>query len=494
MSFLSTSDLSALTRTCRVCRDIGLLPLCGRSGKAIKSGKALLSFFDFLRIDSETSSRASLIKDLWIHNPYDPCHNPSMEYNDAQNAVVLNILRNCGNIRRLRIDCRFGTSLPSPLLLQTISTSLLSLADLTILTATDLDEEALSLLTGLSLQRFLLMTPTLPLVKGALLAIQPLASTLVELEIQKIPPGSACFPNVRKLSVWMEVRRADFVDALATTFPEVTHLTIGTNVISHSFFHSPGSARIEDGAVREANQGRWRKHPQAFKALQAVCARQVQELYCLGLSRPVAFASLPLQDQHTSFMLPLVLANLVPRHVELRVFLDHCFVTPAGLDLVHDAYTSLRRLTLHIDYHGMSSSARCMKNLRGLLRSFARGLPDLPLTHLHLRCVYKGAEDVLEEMATMIWKDAPARVKSLSRASRSLCWVGVELQGWGLRCWEIRRPSESSEAEIPDSKPAPSTAGPGDQKPTLVETDEWTGRRVLETEGMMAYTGIPING
>ena len=129
MNFLQTEDLSALTRTCRIFSDIGLQPLCMRSGEALRTPKQLLSLLEFLRLGTQ-DSRAPLIKDLHfcleehrvpqdkasyfelhVREPayFSASNNPLYEEhllrasrNHALEAFLV-VLQHCCELRRLRI-------------------------------------------------------------------------------------------------------------------------------------------------------------------------------------------------------------------------------------------------------------------------------------------------------------------------------------------------------------------------------------------------------
>ena len=121
ISFLPTPDLSTLIKTCKHFLDVCLLPLCALSKVILHEHdfRRVPSFCRFLRIRVGPSSRAYLIKDIWIavgdielsveFDPVEMLRN-AKEWSPA----FLGILRNCHNLQRLRIDRWFMGRYPSP--------------------------------------------------------------------------------------------------------------------------------------------------------------------------------------------------------------------------------------------------------------------------------------------------------------------------------------------------------------------------------------------
>ena len=121
MAFLSTEDLSALMRTCRYFLDACLIALCARSNELHFDLKMtrLPSFRRFLRINAGPSCRAHLVKDLCVYA------GGALErqylYEDhfialrkEWSAALLDILRYCHNMRRLRMYKWFLHDIPFP--------------------------------------------------------------------------------------------------------------------------------------------------------------------------------------------------------------------------------------------------------------------------------------------------------------------------------------------------------------------------------------------
>ena len=332
MSHLSTADLSALMRTSRYFLDVALRPLCDRSGQPIRDGVQASSFYEFLRIDAGlASARKLLIKELRFCLPYDP---PAFDYHGNPVRAVhtnafLGILHHCRNLQRLRIDCWFK-SVPSSLLAHTISTTLVSLNELTIGGRHHLDGKALRKLVRLPLRKFALLKCQLPTRLGPpaptysmVALLRPLACTLVELEIPRLDqPDGTVFPNVRKLAV--RVKRSEgVVDMLAAAFPNLTHLTIGS-VDPHDCFRSS-----KDRTVRASNKRLWEtRYKDLWPALQVVGAHDVCAAFCLGLTRPVPCVSLPAESRAPSLrasdaLTPTILSGMQPGVVKLRIRMSH---------------------------------------------------------------------------------------------------------------------------------------------------------------------------
>ena len=137
MTFLSTEDLSSLMRTCRYFLDACLLALCSRSNELYFDLRLaqLPSFRRFLRINTGPSSRAHFIKDLCIYASgalelrymYEP---PNIYRRREWSAALLDILRPCSNMQRLRMYKWFLHDIPFAFFVKTISSSLPQLEEL----------------------------------------------------------------------------------------------------------------------------------------------------------------------------------------------------------------------------------------------------------------------------------------------------------------------------------------------------------------------------
>lgn len=218
MSVLPTADLSALMRTCRRLSEAALLPLCARSFVRLDAIPRVTSFYNFLRIDSGPSSRAPLIKALWLDS-------------DVDEDIFFGILRHCHKLRHLRLDW-WSEDIESALVFHVIATSLPGLEefDLSIALTLTVTEADLSKLAPLPLRK-LQLTGNMLMCPRALCVLGPLAGTLVELRADEIPydalratPGIT-FPGVKKLCVPFD-RTKLFVETLTTVFPGVTHFTL----------------------------------------------------------------------------------------------------------------------------------------------------------------------------------------------------------------------------------------------------------------------------
>ncbi|KAI0712036.1 hypothetical protein C8Q76DRAFT_733145, partial [Earliella scabrosa] len=374
MSLLSTTDLSALMRTCRYFLDVALLPLCARAQKdRMTSGRQVAAFFRFLRVDSGPSARNSLVKELWFNLSDDaPTYDRNGRPTYPNVDMFLGLLRNCRKIERLRIDNWF-TYLPAPFLIHTISTSLPSLSELVIHMRQDLDRKAVTKIARLPLRKLHLKRCGPKPIPDLLVALQPLARTLVDLDIPTLAPTrGTCFPNVRMLGVTM-TRRQILAEDLVATFPNLTHLTIG--YVEHEP-HLPVSERVaQEQCCREANRKLWEKHPDAWPNLQAIRARDVLAMYCLGLPRHVPRILLAAEAHRAGRMVPAIMADAQPNSVELSVSLGRREGLVDGLGLVPDTHPaqSPHRLVLRVDSEWLYSEVSYMEMSRDALVSV--GLP-----------------------------------------------------------------------------------------------------------------------
>ncbi|TFK88711.1 hypothetical protein K466DRAFT_652504 [Polyporus arcularius HHB13444] len=484
MSLLHTPDLSALMRTCRYLLDTGLLALCARiPQQVLKHGARVASFYEFLRAHAGPLSRTYLITDLHFNLPFqasDYWDTPG----DGQRAqhvdAFLGILRSCRNLRRLRIDGWFK-DLPASLLLHTLATSLLELEELSLaIPRRDVVDKDLRKLGRLRRARKITIQASS---FTSLHTLQPLAGALVELDRIRIREDdtSLRFRNVQTLGVWTG-RDAAWLERVSTTFPNVAVLLLRPRIgstVQHQCYDDEG--RAEDDSLRDHNKLQWRSTcANAWPSLRAIWTHNLCGLYCLGVSRHIDAISVPLERPDVAHFLPVLLADTQPGLLELRVDLLECGDQPDGLGLVTASTGSMvPRLTLSIDviYH----QYRCQE--KALLETLARGLCNLSLTHLLVR--YRvGSSLLTAENATLVAAFAPEHARLLAQSSPTLRWVGMDICGLGLRCWEVSRsPSPPSSAPSGATEKVPHAV-------TLVQLSEQEGRRTMEAESMDVFATI----
>ncbi|KAI0700370.1 hypothetical protein C8T65DRAFT_742098 [Cerioporus squamosus] len=480
MSFLPTSDLSSLLRTCQYFLKIGIPSLCLHTGKTpIERRQHVLSLCDFLRVGS-LDSRDKHIQSLWFRLP---------SQQGEVGKAILTILYNCGGLRSLRMDT-WDDRVDPIVVLNAIVTSLKSLDDLSIALTPDLAEDA-HRLSLVPLRRLTFQWPRSPpapieVRRSVLWTIRPLAKTLVELV--NVNPRSDMrtpFTLVRKLGLAMD-RSETFIRDAVRTFPNVTHVSLHSE--HHRRCHWDVEGPGEDNATRGRNKSCWTKDfPRAWPSLTAVWAEDVCGAYCLGMVRSVRAVSLPLTLDSRFYMLPTVLQDLQPRFLELRVDLDDPRICTGILDrlrmpnwqwLADPANAYLSHLTLRLEgLDRVPVYASYQTEAKLILDGFALALRKSSLTHLLLR--YPGRQHA--DDADAIVADALQCATKLAKASPTLCWIGLETCAGELLCWDVLRAQATSSVD----------RGGGEQT-NLVKMIGYAGVRVFEEEGMDVFQYVRL--
>ena len=384
MSFLLPADLSALMRTCQQFADNALLPLCSHSGIPLKTAEQVLSFHRFLRLDRPSTSRASFIKELnfgleeyraplnkasyfnlhdheTTHADIVPQAHPLMEEqllranrNSALEAF-LRILQHCGNIQRMRVDNWFDDVPMAPLYPAIAALSKLEDLRMPMLPRSQWGTEVH--LAQLPLRKLVFRPGRWFEIPEMLTALQPLAATLVELDIpvcRWMAPGVA-FPNVRKLGIEFPASE-DVVSVLVSTFPNLTHLSLrGTRNFHLCHTHS---SRQDEDRLREHSQYQWHSLTGSWPPLVAVGAETPCALYTLALPFHVPCMSVTSSaGDPAGDMMPTILTDAHPTCLEMRVTQVHYKYEPrpprfSGL-LPGDATASLQRLVLTMEGDGI---------------------------------------------------------------------------------------------------------------------------------------------
>ena len=177
--------------------------------------------------------------------------------------AFLDILRHCHNLQRLRIDRRFMGEIPLSLLLDTITSSLHHLEDLSIcISEADVDILGrLTLLPTLRRLSFLRQDGSDHNAARTPVSLKGLPRSLTELDVDFSAPITAPFPVVWKLGV--RVTRFPFqifVADATTAFPNVAELTLRRHEVGHLRFIIPGFVE----GTRPLSKLEWRKqskHP-----------------------------------------------------------------------------------------------------------------------------------------------------------------------------------------------------------------------------------------
>ncbi len=131
----------------------------------------------------------------------------------------------------------------------------------------------------------------------------------------------------------------------------------------------------------------------------------------------------------------------------------------------------------------LSSSPLRLPRSRRMQEILARGLCNLSLTHL-LVCYRVGSSPLTTENAVLVAAFAPEHARLLAQSSPTLRWVGMDICGLGLRCWEVSRsPSPPSSAPFSATEEVPHAV-------TLVQLSEQEGRRTMEAESMDVFATI----
>ncbi|KAM5538010.1 hypothetical protein V8D89_008207 [Ganoderma adspersum] len=465
MNFLQTEDLSALRCTCRLFSDIGLRPLCMRSGEALRTPKQLLSLLEFLRLGTP-HSRAPLIKNLHfcleehrvpqdkasyfeLHvrepayfsissNPLQEEHLLRASRNQALEAFLM-VLQHCCELRRLQIDHWFE-DVPTIPLYHAIS-NLAALEELRMPMVPRSRWYGDFKLASPSLQKIVLRPGRWHEIPDALTLLQPLSKTLVELDIPvcRWTRPSAPFLNIRKLAIEFPASE-DVVFDLVHTFPNLTHLSLGGTRNFH-LCHAL-SSRAEEDRLREHSQYQWHALASTlpWPSLVAVHAASACALYTLALPCKVPRVSVtyaagdPAED-----MLPRILTDTSPTCLEICVTQAHYRYTPlprrfAGLK-PGDATASLERVVLTIDGAAVPDYVK----VAGLLvDELKEALVDLPVTHILLQHTldhFPAARAHTRTVVRTLCADARRRADALARVVHSLQWVGVRVRVQGGPAW-----------------------------------------------------------
>ncbi|PIL27032.1 hypothetical protein GSI_10171 [Ganoderma sinense ZZ0214-1] len=343
ISFLSTPDLSALMQTCRHFLDACLLPLCAHSGVILFEDdfERLPSFRLFLRIGAGSLSRAHLIRALWIAmgEPQYPAEIDPVEMlrvSKEWTPALLDILRHCHNVRRLRLDQWIMKELPYPVLIDTVASSMAHLEELDIRAPYAADLDVLRPLARLPLQRLSFLripysseSHDSPPLTPFSLDVLPRSLTELDVDFHGDAPVSTPFPLVWKLGVRTMGRpiwRA-FVASAATAFPNVTQLVVRRHA-------SGGVCSLLSGLMedtRRLSTLQWRlrarDHGASWPSLSAIWAEDLSMLYCLGFPNRVRSLSIPFRRRiEEGYDVP-VLSDASPRFLELRVNTDDGFLT-----------------------------------------------------------------------------------------------------------------------------------------------------------------------
>ncbi|PIL24502.1 hypothetical protein GSI_14257 [Ganoderma sinense ZZ0214-1] len=477
MNFLQAEELSALMCTCRLFSDIGLQPLCMRSGGALRTPKQLISLLEFLRVGTQ-HTRAPLIKDvhfcleehrvpqdkasyfeLHLREPayFSASSNPLYEEhllrasrNQALEAFLV-VLQHCCELRRLQIDHWFE-DVPTVPLYHAIS-NLTALEELRMPMVPRSRWYGDFKLASPSLRKLVLRPGRWHEIPDALTLLQPLSSTLVELDIPvcRWTRPRAPFPNVRRLAIEFPASE-DVVFDLVHAFPDLTHLSLGGTRNFH-LCHAL-SSRAEEDRLREHSQYQWHALASTptpippWPSLVAVHAASACALYTLALPCKVPRVSVtyasgdPAED-----MLPRILADTSPTCLEIRVAQAHYRYTPLPRRFTGlrpgDATASLERVVLTVDGAAVPDYVK----VSGLLvDELKEALAPLRVTHVlvqHALSHFPAARAHTRTVVRTLCADARRRADALARAVPALRWVGVRVCVLGgpawLYCWAVER-------------------------------------------------------
>ncbi|RPD62279.1 hypothetical protein L226DRAFT_336975 [Lentinus tigrinus ALCF2SS1-7] len=502
MSLLTGKDLSSLMQTCSYFLDIGLPELCLHiPKKPIRSPQHAISFYSFLRVGGWPCSRWPLIRALWLTFPmhwglYSGSPTPCSY--EAHMDALLGILRHCSHISRLHID-----NWPSDYMgnmSQFLHAIPKSVEDLTIPLSPHMDGKHLSKLLRRPLRRlaFPVDQPDVYQIQNphTSLVLQTLSPTLVEVDRLLLPRldtprglkgghrSAHVIASVRKLGVRMDEWNRGLVETLTAVFPNTTHFKLwpSPGLLLASHLSSTLDLRIGDETtpMREHNCAQWRMHLPAWGAsLVSIWAAQLRDLYCLGVSRHVSCLSVPLcMQSEWSYILPTVLADMQPGFLELR--LDGLRLgrhvqdsrVPPGLD--DPGAPSVNRLAVHFVCAACHSS-----DTEVILNFIEQGWgAEMPLTHLLFRYRHTLREPIdfqvlvrdlpfPPDVARSISTTVSGRLARVAQAFPKLRWFGLDILGWGLKCWEVSVCPTAPKASV-----------------TLIETSEQSGRRVVHATQM----------
>ncbi|TFK88706.1 hypothetical protein K466DRAFT_61159 [Polyporus arcularius HHB13444] len=488
LSLLDMKDLSSLMKTCSYFLDLGLPELIGRiPNQAIVGLDKAVSFLNFLRVGGGPFSRRHLVEALWLAFPrssqYYNCPRPYKPHKLYKNhiATLLSILRHCSYVRRLRIQNwpwdfevdNLNTTL------HTIARYMTALQHLTIPLASTSEHRHLTKVARLPLRKLVLSSSTLcdiPTPQMSLV-MNSLSQTVVTLDRIVLPEDfRRHLPNVRMLGLWMNRQDSAVVENMTAAFPNVTSFRLhSSHHTDRDYYCACGSfPDLEMAPVREHNQPQWQ--PGSWPSLEAVWAARLCDLYCLGASRHIPCLSVPV-EKCTRSVLSVILAETRPSFLELRVgdSADETVLDSPGLEDLA-APSSLHCLALR--FTNIVCAATTQWVLDGLERS--SGLKDSSLTHLLLRWTLEeptalndGGVSFLprdrEQPLPFPWPMASHSLPQVAQALPTLRWIGVDVCGWGLKSWKVSRPTGAAPA-------------------TLIEMSEQSGRRVVQTMQMDAFS------
>ena len=344
-------------KTCRYFLDACLLPLCALSNKLRFDNHLtrLPSFRRFLRINAGPSSRAHLIKELsiyassalelrYIHNPTD------IRIRKEWSAALLDILRHCRNMRRLRMYKWFLHDISFPLFVNTISSSLPNLEELMMPVPYGTDASVLRKLARLPLRSFSLTffkrhpNQHLP---DTYISLDVLPRSLTELDIHRTPRTDTPFLAVQRLGIRLGIQdtlSTTFVADATAAFPNVSHLVLRQQYVD-STRQVPHNMRLLDEA-RTRNKTQWEsQYPKAWPSVSAIWAEDPSLLYILGFSRRVTSVSLPIGKLGYEDYIAPILADTSPSFLELRIDMDGFRYRQKDWEHVFGR-PSIRRLTL----------------------------------------------------------------------------------------------------------------------------------------------------
>lgn len=295
LSHLSPSDLFALIRACRSSNNIVVEALCDLSAsRSIATLDHLQSFERFLRIGS-SSTRSPYIKVLDISVPEAP---PASRITpDAVFDILLRIIQQCSNLRRLTIDGWYFDETSTSIVYDTVS-DLKKLEELSIPSWPQKDHQVFHQLAQLPLRR-LSVWPEANL-RGfrttALWQLQNLASSLVELRLGSYSwllsitnPSPPDFVAVRKLSICLNDELSLF--RLVTLFPNITHLALCERDGYYRGNKNGDTARM-------VSRHLWKENNllNAWPDLQAIWAEDQAILCSLALPPPLKIPFISIRD------------------------------------------------------------------------------------------------------------------------------------------------------------------------------------------------------
>ncbi|KAM5543925.1 hypothetical protein V8D89_002542 [Ganoderma adspersum] len=452
ISFLSTPDLATLMQTCRHFLDACLLPLCAYSGVVLLEDdfERVSSFRRFLRINAGPSSRAHLIKELWVAigeldptSPYDP--SAILRLSEEWTPALLDILRHCHNVQRLRLDRWFMKELPYPILMDTIASSMAHLEELTIRAPFGADIDVLCPLARLPLLRLSFLRdpyssdprdspPPTPF------SLEGLPRSLTELDTDFHAPINTPFPLVRKLGVRTSGRPiwGAFVANATTAFPDVTQLVVRQHASAGVWSLVPHL--VEDTRRLSTIQWRALQARGAWPSLSAIWAEDLCVLYSLGFPNRVHSLSIPLQtrdgeERYTT----AVLSDGAPEVLELRVDIDDGSVYSTDW-VAHfgSSVASVVRLTM-LHYTGRDHSVKMWNGglERAKLEDLCKMLPAFTSLE-YLQIKFKERYSPLDAlMVPLDGRDIryirdfmrKGYIDPVVRASPTLRWVALEVYG-----------------------------------------------------------------